>query len=74
MGGGDKATFYYRNMGHALFKIASEEGPLKLFAGSFTRCLFHVPNVAITMSFVEMIKPKVLNVLETPKPGIEKSD
>ena len=63
-GGGDKSTFYYRHMMHAVGRIALEEGPLALFSGAFARCLFHVPMVAISMSIVEVAKPKVVSALE----------
>ena len=64
MGGGDKKSFYYRHMMHAVGKIALEEGPLALFSGAFARCLFHVPMVAISMSIVEVAKPRVVSALE----------
>jgi Mitochondrial carrier protein len=46
-----------------VYKIARDEGALALFSGSFARILFHVPNVAITMSLVEVIKPRVSNFI-----------
>lgn len=42
-----------------VYKIGRDEGLKALFNGSFARILFHVPNVAITMSMVEIIKPRV---------------
>ena len=42
-----------------VYKIGRDEGVRALFNGSFARILFHVPNVAITMSIVELVKPKV---------------
>ena len=51
-------------MMHAVGKIALEEGPFALFSGAFARCLFHVPMVAISMSIVEVAKPKVVSALE----------
>jgi len=42
-----------------VYKIGRDEGVKALFNGSFARILFHVPNVAITMSIVELVKPKV---------------
>ena len=49
---------------HAVYRIGLEEGPLALFSGAFTRCLFHVPMVAISMSIVEVAKPRVVASLE----------
>lgn len=56
---GNVKEFYYRNFIDGIYKIARDEGGFALFNGSFARILFHVPNVAITMSFVELIKPRV---------------
>lgn len=46
-----------------VYKIARDEGALALFSGSFARILFHVPNVAISISLVEVLKPLVANVI-----------
>ena len=51
-------------MMHGVYRIALDEGPLALFAGSFARCLFHVPMVAISMSIVEVVKPKAVVMIE----------
>lgn len=51
-------------MMHGVYRIAVDEGPLALFSGSFARCLFHVPMVAISMGIVEVVKPKVVTSLE----------
>ena len=48
----------------AVYRISKEEGIRALLNGSFTRILFQVPNVAITMSIIEMVKPKVYTVLK----------
>ena len=56
-GGGDSTKFHYKNLVHAIYTIVREEGIRTLFNVSFARILFHVPNVAITMSVVEMLKP-----------------
>ena len=63
-GGGDRSNFYYKHMMHAVYRIALDEGPLALFSGSFARCLFHVPMVAISMGIVEMVKPKAVSYIE----------
>ena len=63
-GGGEQSSFYYKHMLHAVYRIGLEEGPLALFSGAFTRCLFHVPMVAISMSIVEVAKPRVVTALE----------
>ena len=59
-GGGESNQFYYKHMMHAVYRIGIEEGPLALFSGAFARCLFHVPMVAISMSVVEVAKPRVV--------------
>ena len=53
VGGGEKSSFYYKHLLDAIYKIGRDEGPRSLFNGSFARVLFHVPNVAITMSILE---------------------
>ena len=73
VGGGDKSGFYYKHMMHGVYRIALDEGPLALFAGSFARCLFHVPMVAISMSIVEVVKPKAVTKIESFYTG-QKSD
>jgi len=64
VGGGDKSSFYYKHMLHGVYRIALDEGPFALFSGSFARCLFHVPMVAISMSIVEVVKPKAVTAIE----------
>lgn len=49
---------------HGVYRIALDEGPLALFAGSFARCAFQVPMVAISMSVIEVVKPKVVTSIE----------
>ena len=51
-------------MFHGVYRIALDEGPLALFAGSFARCCFHVPMVAIAMSTVEVVKPRAAIAIE----------
>ena len=51
-------------MVHGVYRIAMDEGPLSLFSGSFARCLFHVPMVAISMSIIEVVKPKATVAIE----------
>ena len=72
-GGGDASNFYYKHMLHGVYRIAADEGPLALFSGSFARCLFHVPMVAISMGIVEMVKPKAATYIESSLYG-RKSD
>lgn len=50
---------------HGIYRIALDEGPMALFAGSFARCLFHVPMVAISMSVVEVVKPRAVTKIES---------
>ena len=63
-GGGDQTSFYYKHMMHGVYRIALDEGLLALFAGSFARCLFHVPAVAISMSIIEVVKPRAVTKIE----------
>jgi len=58
-GGGDVTQFYYKNMFHGVYRISKEEGVLALFNGSLARIMFHIPMVAISMSLLEYVKPKV---------------
>ena len=74
VGGGDQKSFYYKHMLHGVYRIALDEGPLALFAGSFARCLFHVPMVAISMSIVEVVKPKAVVMIEGAYSGKNKQD
>jgi hypothetical protein len=55
--------FFYRNMFHAVYNIAANEGIKALFNGAFARILYHVPNVAICMSVIEYVKPDVASFL-----------
>ena len=51
--------FYYKNLLDALYKIGKNEGVLSLLNGSFARIIYHVPMVAISMSILELVKPKI---------------
>jgi hypothetical protein len=46
-----------------VIKIGREEGLRALFHGSLARILFHVPNVAISMSLVEVLKPVISRLI-----------
>lgn len=64
VGGGERQKDqYYRNIFDGIYKIARDEGPRALLNGSLARIYFLVPNVAIAMSLVEVLKPKVQNFL-----------
>jgi hypothetical protein len=63
-GGAPQSQQYYKHMLDGVWKIARDEGALALFSGSLARILFHVPNVAITMSLVEFLKPRIQRVME----------
>ncbi len=63
-GGGARNEFYYKNIFDGMYKIGRDEGVRALFNGSFARILFHVPNVAISMGCVEVIKPRVQKLLD----------
>ena len=58
-GGGPQSEQHYKHMIDGIYKIARDEGAMALFSGSLARILFHVPNVAITMSLVEILKPSI---------------
>jgi Mitochondrial carrier protein len=63
-GGSTQSEQYYKHMLDGVWKIARDEGPLALFNGSLARILFHVPNVAISMAVVEILKPHVKTMIE----------
>lgn len=63
-GGAAQSEQYYKNMLDGVYKIARDEGVRALFHGSFARILFHVPNVAISMSCVEIFKPHIQRALQ----------
>ncbi len=58
-GGAKQSEQYYRHIFDGMYKIARDEGTRALFSGSLARILFHVPNVAISMSIFETIKPQL---------------
>ena len=58
-GGAKQSEQYYRNMLDGVYKIARDEGAATLFAGSFARIMFHIPNVAISMAVLEVLKPTI---------------
>jgi hypothetical protein len=58
-GGAPQNQQYYRHIFDGMYKIARDEGARALFSGSLARCLFHCPNVAISMSTVELLKPHI---------------
>jgi hypothetical protein len=63
-GGAPQSDQYYKHMFDGIYKIARDEGALALFSGSMARCLFHCPNVAIAMSTVEYLRPKIQRALD----------
>ena len=66
-GGGCKSDFYYKHIFDGIYKISIDEGPKALFNGCFARILYHMPNVALTMSALEVLKPKVQKFLDSAK-------
>mmetsp|Transcript_25727 Transcript_25727/g.18207 ORF Transcript_25727/g.18207 Transcript_25727/m.18207 type:complete len:97 (+) Transcript_25727:54-344(+) len=64
IGGGDSTQFYYKHLLHGVWTIARDEGAMALLNGSLARIMFHVPMVAISMSVLEMSKPKILRSIE----------
>jgi hypothetical protein len=63
-GGGNVKDFYYKHMFDGVYKIARDEGFLSLYNGTLARILFHMPNVAITMSVLEFMKPRIYNLID----------
>ena len=63
-GGAPQSEQYYKHMLDGVYKIARDEGFRALLSGSLARILFHMPNVAIVMSCLEVIKPKIQNFLQ----------
>ena len=45
-------------------KIYKEEGLRALYNGCLARILFHMPNVAISMGVIEIMRPKVTSLLD----------
>ncbi len=63
-GGAAQSDQYYKHMLDGVYKIARDEGVKALFHGSLARILFHMPNVAISMSCVEAFKPHIQRAIE----------
>ena len=57
-----KGGFGYNNMFHGIYLILKNEGFLALYKGGFTRCLYHTPYTAVTMSLLESIRGSMLTV------------
>jgi len=60
----DKNTAEYRNMLQGLIKIGYNEGLKGLFRGACARTLCFAPTGAISMTFLELFKPKVEKLFE----------
>lgn len=60
----DKNTAEYRNMLQGLIKIGYTEGLKGLFRGSCARMLCFAPTGALSMTFLEVLKPKVAKILD----------
>lgn len=63
-GGGNVQDFYYKHLLDGVYKIWRDEGFRALYNGSFARILFHMPNVAISMGVLEMMKPRVQKMID----------
>lgn len=60
----DKKNAEYRNMLQGLIRIGYKEGIKGLFRGSCARILSFAPTGALTMTFLEVFKPKVAKALD----------
>jgi len=49
---------------HALWCISKDEGIMALFRGTIARMMFHIPMMAISMSVVEYLKPKIVRYFD----------
>lgn len=58
-GGGNVEDFYYKHLVDGVYKIYRDEGFRALYNGSFARMLYHIPNLAISMSVLEVMKPRI---------------
>jgi len=61
--GSDNTMLGYRTLSSSFTTIYRSEGYRGFFRGSFARILFHIPNVAITMSTYEVCKSYARSVL-----------
>jgi len=59
----EATRFFYKSGIEALYRIPMNEGFLSLYKGLFVRVLYNVPNVAIAMSVLELVKPSVSHML-----------
>lgn len=62
--GSDLKLTEYRNMIQGLISIGYTEGVKGLYRGSIARILSFTPTVALTMTFIELSKPKVEMLLD----------
>ncbi len=60
----DSKKAEYKNMVQGLIKIGYQEGLKGLFRGSVARVMFFAPTGALTMTFLELFKPKISDVFE----------
>jgi hypothetical protein len=55
---------YYKHLIDGMHKIARDEGFRSLYNGTLARIMFQIPNVAISMSVLEYMKPRVRTYLD----------
>jgi hypothetical protein len=54
-----KPNYIYRNIFQGMFYVYKKFGFIELYRGCLARALFHTPNGALTMTFLEILKPFV---------------
>jgi hypothetical protein len=54
-----KSNHIYKNIFQGMFYVYKHFGFLELYRGCLARALFHTPNGALTMTFLEIVKPFV---------------
>lgn len=60
----NKSNAVYRNMFQGLVHIGRHEGISGLYRGALVRALYHTPAGALSMTFLEVVKPYVRKALE----------
>lgn len=60
----DPSSPEYKNMFQGLIRIGYNEGIYGLFRGSFARVLAYAPTGALSMTFLELFKPRIAKLFE----------
>lgn len=58
-----KYNLLYKNIFQGMFYVYKNYGFLELYRGCLARAMFHTPNGALTMTFLEIVKPNVRRFL-----------